>query len=141
MAVSDAIYGHCKRYVSRERLQGRRVKQGCRDYIVVNLAGNCSGDACQNSRAEVLWAGTEITSNHRGRRDKSSGRVRGWILAGYGVLIAKEEEQFVLDYRTADGTAKLVPLESIALRRKEIAGVHVPVAQELERIAMEGVTA
>ncbi len=107
----------------------------------MNLAGNCSRDAGQNRGAKILRAGAEIALNHRGGRNKSSGRVRSRILAGDGVLIAEEEEQLVLDYGSADGAAELVALERVAGRREEIARVQIAVAQELERVAMEGIGA
>ena len=67
--------------------------------------------------------------------------VRRRILTGDGVLIAEEEEQLVLLHGTADGAAKLIPLERIASGREEVARVHIAVAEKLERVAMEAVGA
>jgi hypothetical protein len=60
---------------------------------------------------------------------------------GDGALIAEEEEQLVLLHRTAHGPAKLVPLEPIVQARGEVGTIQTAIAEELERVAMETVSA
>ena len=54
-----------------------------------------------------------------------------------GALIPSEEEQLVLDHWSANGTAKLVPLERIALWREKVSSIELVVADEFEQVAVK----
>src|SRR5207302_4007884 len=56
-------------------------------------------------------------------------------------LIAAKQERFVCDDRSAKGAAELIALQRIAPCRKKVPGVHLAVAEEFERTAVELVCA
>ena len=83
------------------------------------------------------WRGERrpVTSHHRRRRN-IAGRVpsRG---AGYGPLIASEEEELVLQNRSTQRSAKLIALQIVSLQGKEVSSVERVIAHKLKRVAMQ----
>ena len=51
-------------------------------------------------------------------------------------MICSEKEQLVFEYGPAETAAVLVALERVLLRREEVAGIQVPIADEFEGAAM-----
>ena len=79
----------------------------------------------------------EVAGERGGRGNK--GGVLGAVRAQRGSLKTAEEEELVPETRqngTADNTAELISLQSIARERKEVAGVQISVPQEFEQIAV-----
>src|SRR5665213_549908 len=83
--------------------------------------------------------GTEVPREHGGGGYKTKiGRRRR---ARGGSLETSEEEQLVVDSWTADGTAELMPLQSIAGSCEEIAGIEYAVADKFKSIPVKAVGA
>ena len=55
--------------------------------------------------------------------------------------MSAKEKQLVVDDRSANRAAKLVPLQPVVLKRKGIARVQRSLAQKLKRIAMKVIRA
>src|ERR1700674_5435439 len=90
MAVSDAIYGRCKRYVSRERLQGML------DYEhTLNL------ERLQSSRREstcfFAFADTVAARNYLGTNE-----CHGWMGVKYQAHPRDEDSQIIIHVRMLD---------------------------------------
>src|SRR6202522_135430 len=90
MAVSDAIYGRCKRYVSRERLQGML------DYEHgLNLERLQS--ARRDSTAFFAFANTVSARNYRGTNE-----CHGWMGVKYQAHPRDDNRQIILHVRMLD---------------------------------------
>src|ERR1700704_6557995 len=90
MAVSDAIYGKCKRYVSRERLQGML------DYEhTLNL------ERLQSSRREstafFAFANTVAARNYQGTNE-----CHGWMGVKFQAHPRDEDSQIIIHVRMLD---------------------------------------
>jgi len=90
MAVSDAIYGRCKRYVSRERLQGML------DYEHgLNLERLQS--ARRDSTAFFAFANTVSARNYRGTNE-----CHGWMGVKYQAHPRDDNSQIIIHVRMLD---------------------------------------
>jgi hypothetical protein len=90
MAVSDAIYGHCKRYVSRERLQGML------DYehrLNLERLGPSRGD----STAFFTFANTVSARNYQGTNE-----CHGWMGVKYQAHPREDDSQIIIHVRMLD---------------------------------------
>jgi hypothetical protein len=95
MAVSDSIYGACRRYVSRERLQSML------DY---EHALNLERLKAQrgDSTAFFAFADTVAARNHQGTNE-----CHGWMGVKYQVHPRDEESQIILHVRMLDQANQL----------------------------------
>jgi hypothetical protein len=90
MAVSDAIYGRCKRYVSRERLQGML------DYEhSLNLERLQS--ARRDSTAFFVFANTVAARNYQGTNE-----CHGWMGVKFQAHPRDEDSQIIIHVRMLD---------------------------------------
>jgi len=90
MAVSDAIYGRCKRYVSRERLQGML------DYEhSLNLERLQS--ARRDSTAFFVFANTVAARNYQGTNE-----CHGWLGVKFQAHPRDEDSQITIHVRMLD---------------------------------------
>jgi hypothetical protein len=90
MAVSDAIYGRCKRYVSRERLQGML------DYEhSLNLERLQS--ARRDSTAFFVFANTVAARNYQGTNE-----CHGWMGVKFQAHPRDENSQIIIHVRMLD---------------------------------------
>jgi hypothetical protein len=90
MAVSDAIYGRCKRYVSRERLQGML------DYEhSLNLERLQS--ARRDSTAFFVFANTVAARNYQGTNES-----HGWMGVKFQAHPRDENSQIIIHVRMLD---------------------------------------
>lgn len=90
MAVSDAIYGHCKRYVSRERLQSML------DYehgLNLERLRPSRGD----SAAFFAFANTVAARSYRGTNE-----CHGWIGVKYQAHPRDDDSQVIIHVRMLD---------------------------------------
>lgn len=90
MAVSDAIYGHCKRYVSRERLQSML------DYehgLNLERLRPSRGD----SAAFFVFANTVAARSYRGTNE-----CHGWIGVKYQAHPRDDDSQVIIHVRMLD---------------------------------------
>jgi hypothetical protein len=90
MAVSDAIYGRCKRYVSRERLQG-----------MLDYEHNLNLERLQSSRREstafFAFANTVAARNFQGTNE-----CHGWMGVKYQTRPRDEDSQIIIHVRMLD---------------------------------------
>src|SRR5579872_6308277 len=90
MAVSDAIYGHCKRYVSRERLHSMLDHEHA-----LNL------ERLRPSRADTtaffVFADTVAARNHQGTNE-----CHGWMGVKYQAHPRDEDSQILIHVRMLD---------------------------------------
>src|SRR5258708_1688130 len=84
MAVSDAIYGHCKRYVSRERLQG-----------MLDYEHSLNLERLQSSRREstafFAFANTVAARNYQGTNE-----CHGWMGVKFQAHPRDEKSQIII---------------------------------------------
>ena len=90
MAISDAIYGPGKRYVSRERLQSML---DCEHAIIENNLGPARGDAT----AFFTFADTVSARNFRGTNE-----CHGWLGVKYQVNPRDPHSQIIIHVRMLD---------------------------------------
>lgn len=95
MAVSDAIYGHTERYVSRERLQRMLDYEHEKNLVRLNAA---RGD----TTAFFAFADTVAAKSYRGDKD-----CHGWIGLKFQSRPRDNESQIVLHVRMLDGEVQL----------------------------------
>ena len=90
MAVSDAIYGHCKRYVSRERLQG-----------MLDYEHSLNLERLQSSRREstafFAFANTVAARNYQGTNE-----CHGWMGVKFQAHPRDENSQIIIHVRMLD---------------------------------------
>jgi len=90
MAVSDAIYGHCKRYVSRERLQG-----------MLDYEHSLNLERLQASRREstafFAFANTVAARNYQGTNE-----CHGWMGVKFQAHPRDENSQIIIHVRMLD---------------------------------------
>src|ERR1700688_3613809 len=90
MAVSDAIYGRCKRYVSRERLQG-----------MLDYEHGLNLERLQSSRRETTaffaFADTVAAGNFQGTNE-----CHGWLGVKYQTRPRDEDSQIIIHVRMLD---------------------------------------
>src|SRR5580693_8874636 len=90
MAVSDAIYGRCKRYVSRERLQG-----------MLDYEHGLNLERLQSSRREstafFAFANTVAARNYQGTNE-----CHGWMGVKYQAHPRDDNSQIILHVRMLD---------------------------------------
>jgi len=90
MAVSDAIYGRCKRYVSRERLQGMLDHEHCLNLERLRpLRGHTT--------AFFAFADTVAARNYQGTNE-----CHGWMGVKYQAHPRDEDSQIVIHVRMLD---------------------------------------
>ena len=90
MAVSDAIYGRCKRYVSRERLQGMLDHEHG-----LNLERLQS--ARRDSTAFFAFANTVAARNYQGTNE-----CHGWMGVKYQAHPRDDDSQIIIHVRMLD---------------------------------------
>src|SRR3984957_17061013 len=90
MAVSDAIYGHSKRYVSRERLQGMLNHEHA-----LNLERLQS--TRRDSTAFFAFANTVAARNYQGTNE-----CHGWMGVKYQAHPRDEDSQIIMHVRMLD---------------------------------------
>ena len=95
MAVSDAIYGHTERYVSRERLQRMLDYEHEKNLTRLSAA---RGD----TTAFFVFADTVAAKSFRNDKD-----CHGWMGLKFQSHPRDEESQIVLHVRMLDGEAQL----------------------------------
>jgi hypothetical protein len=95
MAVSDAIYGHTERYVSRERLQRMLDYEHEKNLVRLNAA---RGD----TTAFFAFANTVAAKSYRSDKD-----CHGWIGLKFQSRPRDNESQIVLHVRMVDDDAQL----------------------------------
>jgi hypothetical protein len=95
MAVSDAIYGHTERYVSRERLQRMLDYEHEKNLTRLNTA---RGD----TTAFFVFADTVAAKSFRNDKD-----CHGWMGLKFQSHPREQESQIVLHVRMLDGEAQL----------------------------------
>src|SRR5579862_5761566 len=90
MAVSDAIYGRCKRYVSRERLQG-----------MLDYEHGLNLERLQSSRGDstafFAFADTVAARNYQGTNE-----CHGWMGVKYQAHPRDEDSQVIIHVRMLD---------------------------------------
>src|SRR5712671_3926062 len=90
MAVSDAIYGRCKRYVSRERLQG-----------MLDHEHSLNLERLQSTRRETTaffaFANTVAARNYQGTNE-----CHGWMGVKYQSRPRDEDSQIIIHVRMLD---------------------------------------
>src|SRR6266481_9917273 len=90
MAVSDAIYGHCKRYVSRERLQG-----------MLDYEHSLNLERLQSTRREstafFAFANTVAARNYQGTNE-----CHGWMGVKFQAHPRDEYSQIIILVRMLD---------------------------------------
>ncbi len=90
MAVSDAIYGRCKRYVSRERLQG-----------MLDYEHSLNLERLQNSRREstafFAFANTVAARNYQGTNE-----CHGWMGVKFQAHPRDDNSQIIIHVRMLD---------------------------------------
>src|ERR1700732_1116476 len=90
MAVSDAIYGQCKRYVSRERLQG-----------MLDYEHGLNLERLQSSRgattAFFAFANTVAARNYQGTNE-----CHGWMGVKFQTRPRDEDSQIIIHVRMLD---------------------------------------
>src|ERR1700674_1036299 len=107
MAVSDAIYGRCKRYVSRERLQGMLDYEHGLNLERLRMS---RGD----STAFFAFANTVAARNYQGTNE-----CHGWMGVKYQTRPRDEDSQIKIHVRMLD---QANDIQQEALR---IVGVHL----------------
>ncbi|HEY3453793.1 MAG TPA: hypothetical protein VGK64_04265 [Bryobacteraceae bacterium] len=90
MAVSDAIYGRCKRYVSRERLQCMLEHEHC-----LNLER--LGSSREDSTAFFTFADTVAARNYQGTNE-----CHGWLGVKFQAYPRDADNQIILHVRLLD---------------------------------------
>src|ERR1700694_6041514 len=90
MAVSDAIYGRCKRYVSRERLQGMLDYEHGLNLERLRMS---RGD----STAFFAFANTVAARNYQGTNE-----CHGWMGVKYQTRPRDEDSQIIIHVRMLD---------------------------------------
>ncbi len=90
MAVSDAIYGRCKRYVSRERLQGMLDHEHGLNLERLRMS---RGD----STAFFAFANTVAARNYQGTNE-----CHGWMGVKYQTRPRDEDSQIIIHVRMLD---------------------------------------
>jgi hypothetical protein len=95
MTVSDAIYGHSKRYVSRERLQGMLNYEHA---LNLERLTPVRGDAT----AFFTFANTVAARNYSGTNE-----CHGWMGVKYQTQPRDEDSQIVIHVRMLDNTGEL----------------------------------
>lgn len=95
MTVSDAIYGHSKRYVSRERLQGMLDHEHS-----LNLERLTA--ACGDTTAFFAFANTVAARNYSGTNE-----CHGWMGVKYQTQPRDEDSQIIIHVRMLDTTGEL----------------------------------
>jgi hypothetical protein len=90
MAVSDAIYGRCKRYVSRERLQGMLDHEHSLNIERLRMS---RGD----STAFFAFANTVAARNYHGTNE-----CHGWLGVKYQTRPRDEDSQITIHVRMLD---------------------------------------
>ena len=90
MAVSDAIYGRCKRYVSRERLQG-----------MLDYEHGLNLERLQSSRREstafFAFANTVAARNYQGTNE-----CHGWMGVKFQAHPRDDNSQIIIHVRMLD---------------------------------------
>src|SRR5271170_8204675 len=90
MAVSDAIYGHCKRYVSRERLQG-----------MLDHEHGLNLERLQSSRRDstsfFAFANTVAARNYQGTNE-----CHGWMGVKFQAHPRDNDSQIIIHVRMLD---------------------------------------
>src|SRR5271155_4205647 len=90
MAVSDAIYGHCKRYVSRERLQG-----------MLDYEHRLNLERLQSSRRDstafFAFANTVAARNYTGTNE-----CHGWMGVKFQAHPRDDDSQIIIHVRMLD---------------------------------------
>src|ERR1700689_1923691 len=87
MAVSDAIYGHCKRYVSRERLQG-----------MLDYEHRLNLERLQSSRREST-AFFALASTVAARNYQGTNECHGWMGVKYQAHPRAGDSQLIIQVR------------------------------------------
>src|SRR5262245_15411235 len=124
-------------WIARDRNQLQIIE---RDGIQRGLGNLIVDERCAQRLGHVVVAICrrdlcEITFKSRGSwNERNVGR---WRNRFKGALIATEEEQFVLDDRSTQCAAKLIALQRVADRSKEIPRIEFVIAQELETGSMK----
>ncbi len=95
MTVSDAIYGHSKRYVSRERLQGMLNYEHALNLERLTPA---RGD----TTAFFTFANTVAARNYSGTNE-----CHGWMGVKYQTQPRDEDSQIIIHVRMLDNTGEL----------------------------------
>jgi hypothetical protein len=95
MTVSDAIYGHSKRYVSRERLQGMLNYEHALN--LERLTG-ARGD----TTAFFTFANTVAARNFQGTNE-----CHGWMGVKYQTQPRDDDSQIIMHVRMLDSTSEL----------------------------------
>jgi hypothetical protein len=95
MTVSDAIYGHSKRYVSRERLQGMLNYEHALNIERLTAA---RGD----TTAFFAFANTVAARNYQGTNE-----CHGWMGVKYQTQPRDEDSQIIIHVRMLDTTSEL----------------------------------
>src|SRR6202162_6749018 len=90
MAVSDAIYGRCKRYVSRERLQSMLDREHS-----LNLERLCPSRG--DTTAFFVFADTVAARNHQGTNE-----CHGWMGVKYQAHPRDQDSQILIHVRMLD---------------------------------------
>ena len=131
--------------ILRCRQKGRKLTghgRKRRRWKLVGLATNRRERRPQSTRRALARCGSEHTKVARQHRrcGHKRGRRRGCLAHGCA-LISGENENSILDHWAANHAAELVALQIVRDRRKIIARIHCPIAQEFERISVEGIGA
>ncbi|MCP5039718.1 MAG: TonB-dependent receptor, partial [bacterium] len=100
MLVSDAIYGECERYVSRERLDAMLDREQA---LVVERLKDSRGP----QSAFFTFANTVVAQNYRG-----TNRCHGWLGIRFQSRPGDEDNQIIIHLLMKDGEA---PLQQEAL--------------------------
>src|SRR5689334_4960950 len=79
--------------------------------------------------------GSPVAGQHRRRRNERNSLNRRGTHGGR--LVASKKEQFILDDRPAEHSAKLIALQRIPLRSEYVAGVHRAIPYEFKEIAVK----
>jgi hypothetical protein len=95
MTVSDAIYGHSKRYVSRERLEGMLNYEHA---LNLERLTQVRGD----TTAFFTFANTVAARNYSGTNE-----CHGWMGVKYQTQPRDEDSQIILHVRLLDATSEL----------------------------------
>src|SRR5205807_1742508 len=77
----------------------------------------------------------EVPLHHRRRGNEC--RIVRRILTNFGSLISAEEKQLVLDERTTDRAAILVPLQRISFRGEKVSRVELCIPNEFKHVAVK----
>ena len=117
--------------------RGGWIQRRCRDFVPVKPLRRGEIDGLARTLAGRGSDGGEISGQHIPRWNECRQRVGVGTLRG--ALVSAEKEELVAYDAAADHAAELIALQRVACGSEEVARVEVAVAEEFEKVAVEGV--